>query len=334
MGSYAFAPQVGGIETVGKLLAKQWTALGHEVIVATKTQAKIEAPLPYKIHRGPSRSEMVRLLQWADVYFQSNVSLGLLSPWVSSRKPLFITHHTWVGHDRSRFHPAVLLKRLCTRFARNIAVSQAIADELPHCDAILSGPYDSHVFGPGESDARPKRDYLFVGRLVADKGVDVMIRALGELRDSGQVFTATIAGEGPARLEIEALIAKLSLADRVTLAGVVTGEALARCYRSHRILVVPSRWREPFGLVALEGMACGADVIVSDAGGLPEAGGPTARVFRNGDVPELARLMKESARLIAEPTEKARHLGKYSIESVAARYLEIFQSALEISPKR
>ena len=99
----------------------------------------------------------------------------------------------------------------------------------------------------------------------------------------------------------------------------------------HRILVVPSRWREPFGLVALEGIACGCVAVVSADGGLIDAAGPCGRSVPNGDVPALARCLRE---LLTEPTQIAYlragadvHLARHASSAVAQRYLEIIADA-------
>jgi len=82
-----------------------------------------------------------------------------------------------------------------------------------------------------------------------------------------------------------------------------------------RILVVPSLWNEPFGIVALEGIACGLAVVGSAGGGLPEAIGPCGLTFPNGDAAALAARLAELLRrpgrigelLAAAPAHLARH---------------------------
>jgi glycosyltransferase involved in cell wall biosynthesis len=94
----------------------------------------------------------------------------------------------------------------------------------------------------------------------------------------------------------------------------------------HRILVVPSRWPEPFGIVALEAIACGCVVVGSAGGGLSEAIGPCGLTFPNGDGAALAHVLRE---LLGNPervaelgTGGASHLARFSPSAVAKRYLE------------
>ena len=108
--------------------------------------------------------------------------------------------------------------------------------------------------------------------------------------------------------------------------------------RQHNIMVVPSIWEESFGVVALEGAACGCVVLGSDGGGLPEAIGPCGTTFRRGDVSDLGSKL---AYLLRHPAEWDRyraaapaHLELHRPERVARRYLEVFEHAAEGSPVR
>jgi glycosyltransferase involved in cell wall biosynthesis len=105
---------------------------------------------------------------------------------------------------------------------------------------------------------------LAAGRLVAEKGFDVAIAAA---RAAG--VPLTIAGEGPDELRLRSLAA----GSEVTFAGWVSAERLRELRAGAAVLLVPSRWEEPFGYVALDALAVGVPVLASDAGGLPEVVG-------------------------------------------------------------
>ncbi len=92
----------------------------------------------------------------------------------------------------------------------------------------------------------------------------------------------------------------------------------------HRCLVVPSRWAEPFGIVALEGVASGCIVIGSNAGGLPEAIGPGGVTFPNGDTNSLAERMKEAMTSIQlNRLDVESHLDIHRGLGIAQKYLTI-----------
>ena len=133
---------------------------------------------------------------------------------------------------------------------------------------------------------------MFLGRLVSDKGVDVLLAALALLAARGAPARARrSSATGPSGRGLEEQAARLGIAGQVRFLGSRQGEEIVRLLNAHRILVVPSRYDEPFGIVALEGIACGCLVIGSRGGGLKEAIGRCGLTFRNGDAGELADLL-------------------------------------------
>jgi len=131
---------------------------------------------------------------------------------------------------------------------------------------------------------------------------------------------------------MQKLLADFDLPGQVTFAGAQTGADLARTFNAHRILVVPSRYEEPFGVVALEGIACGCLVVGSGGGGLPEAIGPCGLTFPNGDAKALADILEKLLRMPSERdrflSAAAAHLANFQPRVIADRYLDLFQSKL------
>jgi glycosyltransferase involved in cell wall biosynthesis len=159
------------------------------------------------------------------------------------------------------------------------------------------------------------RDLVFLGRLVSDKGVDVLLDALRVLSAAAAPPHLTIVGSGPEEGALRERARRLGLSERVEFVGTQAGDSLARTLAAHRVLVVPSRYDEPFGIVALEGIACGCVVVGSAGGGLPEAIGRCGRTFPNGDAAALARCLKE---LLESPEALATH------RADAAQHLDRF----------
>ena len=138
---------------------------------------------------------------------------------------------------------------------------------------------------------------LFVGRLVAYKGVDVLVDAMRSV-----AAVALLVGNGPQRMALQRRVEVLGLGDRVKFLGEVSDDELAALYHACDVFVLPSITRqEAFGVVQLEAMASGKPVISTDLGtgvGWVNHHGETGLVVPPGDVPALRDAMQ---RLLADP---------------------------------
>jgi len=203
-----------------------------------------------------------------------------------------------------------------------------VADRLSAHSFVIGNPYDDAIFHSMPEVARD-RTIIFVGRLVSDKGVDFLLQALDLLKRDGMSPDLTVVGSGPEESNLRKLVAALGLDRQVTSVGQKSGTELARILNRHLILAVPSRWAEPFGVVALEGIACGCVVVGSENGGLREAIGPCGLTFENGNAAALAAQLK---RLINEPETRtkfsraaAEHLANFRSDAVADAYLGVMR---------
>ena len=168
----------------------------------------------------------------------------------------------------------------------------------------------------------------FIGRLVPEKGVAVLLEALqheGTLR-------ARFAGTGPLASTLMDHAAALGVADRVELVGAVAPDAVVDFYRSVDVVAVPSlstpSWTEQFGRVAVEAMACGVPVVASDAGALPDVVANAGIVVPEGDARALATAVIAAA---GPRREELREGGLARAEectwdAVARDYLDLYRS--------
>jgi glycosyltransferase involved in cell wall biosynthesis len=169
-------------------------------------------------------------------------------------------------------------------------------------------------------------DVLYVGRLVDSKGVHVLLEALARL--SG--VSAAVAGDGPARAELEELSRDLGLTDRVRFLGWIGQEQRAALLRGSRVFVLPSLWDEPFGIVGVEALGAGLPVVATAAGGIPDwlDDGVTGILVPRGDRDTLARALD---RLLQDEPLRRRYASAGPIASERfslARHLDVLLPAL------
>jgi glycogen(starch) synthase len=314
------------------LLAERFARLGHDVRVVTRTPAPHPDDFAFTVLRRPGPAALLAAVHWCDVFFQANVSLRGLWPLALVRRPWAVSHHSWYCRGDGRIAWQDRLKRFLLRYAAvSISVSQAMAADLATPSLVIPNAYRDDLFRTLPEVPRT-RDLAFLGRLVSDKGADLLMAALGRLAEAGLRPGLTVVGDGPELPALRAQAERGGLSAQIEFAGARTGEELVRLLNEHRILVVPSRYHEPFGLVALEGIACGCVVAGSAGGGLPEAIGPCGRTFRNGSVEELAALLGD---LLRRPEELGtlhagapEHLARHGSERVARLYLAALHEGL------
>jgi len=326
--SHAYAPSVGGIESVTEMLAREWIRLGHEVRIITRTPDAEGHGDTISVIRNPTPLKLFRNVSWCDIYFQNNVSVGTLWAALLCGKPVIITHQTWISQGI-----VGMVKRLFIRMARTrVAISRAVGGKL-QTDQVIPNPYRDEVF-KSEGGEKRDREILFVGRLVTDKGCDLLLDAMSLLAKQKIHPLLSIVGSGSEEPLLRKRVQELGLESQVLFLGGRLGNDLASEYRRHRILVIPSRWEEPFGIVALEGIACGCRIVASDTGGLPESVGPCGILFSSRDPASLAEALKlEFHHAEVSGDDALMHLQRHRPGVVALEYLSLFSRLLESNPR-
>ncbi|TAK25762.1 MAG: glycosyltransferase family 1 protein [Chloroflexota bacterium] len=174
----------------------------------------------------------------------------------------------------------------------------------------------------------------FLGRIEAYKGVLDLVDACSGLTVDWRL---TFVGEGPASSEVIARAAGLGVSDRVTIRPPVPSTEVPEVYRSLDAIALPSRttprWKEQFGRVLTEGMACGAIPVGSDSGEIPTVIGDAGFVFPEGD----AAALRDRLTTIAVDQELAatlrrrgreRAMTHYTQRAIAAQTVELYHQAL------
>lgn len=330
-----FYPQLGGVETVAWLLAHEWHRLGEKVTIVSDSacEGSDGREIPFPVHHRPGPLKWLSLMREADMFAHMNISLKALWPLLFVRRPFVAVNHAYYQSNDAgqRFWRDRLKLRVMEMADANIGVSQAVSKQLPGQTAIIVNPVDLSNYQTGPASAHTK-DLVFLGRLVSQKGCGLLLQSLDKLRHQGLRPSLTIIGAGPERPNLDQLVTSLNLDEQVSFAGRPSSEEVARILSQHQLMVVPSIWEESFGVVALEGAACGCVVLAADGGGLPEAVGPAGLTFKKGDVDDLAAklqwLLEDCTRLDPFRAAAPAHLARHSPEVVAAQYLEIFRKVV------
>ena len=175
----------------------------------------------------------------------------------------------------------------------------------------------------------------YVGRLSPEKGIVTLLDALTELRDLD--VRCVIAGDGPARADLEHHAERTGVANRVRWLGYVPHDAIASAYAACDVITVPSltvpNWTEQFGRVVIESLSYSRPVLTSDSGELPNLVADTQGgwTFREGDHTDLARQVRA---LAAEPTlvhvagadGRGAVGARYSLDAVSHRFVTAIDS--------
>lgn len=222
------------------------------------------------------------------------------------------------------------------------AAAREAACSLGYCGPAAVLPQiglDPEVFSPG--DGTPVRESLglagfvagYVGRLVPQKGVDLLLHAVALLPE----VSAVILGSGPMEGALKELARELGTAERVRFVPAVPVAEVPAHLRALDVLVLPSRttpvWKEQFGHVLIEAMACGVPTVGSYSGAIPEVIGPAGLLFPEGDAAALADAL-EGLRTRPALREHLARIGRqrvlehYTHEQIAHRTADIYRQAL------
>lgn len=323
--SSTFYPNVGGLEYIMKALSSQWSKSGHEVTVVTPIVIDSDADKGFSFNtvRTNSLVRLFKLARKADVFVEANISLRTALVGCLFRKKWWVIHHVHYQHGSTSTGK---LKNLLTYISKNIAVSHFLAKTLAGSSNVIHNCYASQVFNNDTSRER-KRELLFVGRLVSDKGIHFLLDLFVRVKIMYPTISLTIVGSGPEEAYVQRFIQQHHLQNSVCLLGSLDPASTALQYQSHQILLVPSLWDEPFGVILLEGLASGIQVIASKIGGLPEAGKNFVVYKEAGKVDEWIQaidycLQKQSDKNI----EIESWLLSRTEESVANEYLQVFKN--------
>ena len=205
-------------------------------------------------------------------------------------------------------------QRLIDRLARIIPVSAYIAGRMPPTDKITVLPNCLDLAAVPPSPAERDKSILFAGRVVADKGADIFVAACALALPHLPGWRAEMIGADRFRADSPDTPFLRRLRPLAEAAGIAMlgyrphADVLATMARA-AIVVVPSRWPEPFGLTALEALACGATLLYAPNGGLPEVAGNAGIVIDPENIADIAAAIIQAATRPAPCPSRARRFG-------------------------
>ena len=340
------------------------------VVTRTADTTPQDASWPFRVVRRPSPLRLLRLLRNADVIHVAGPAMLPMVIGLILRKSLVITHHVYqsvcpnglliYGPDRSvcpghfmegRYRKCLQcnsgeigwfgsLRSLILQFPRrwlcklttvNVAITNHVARRiaLPHTQTVLYGIRDPGWAPPVQNGHGVEIGY--VGRLVPEKGVPILLNAAKRLHDDGLTFHLTIIGDGPLRRNLENEVRRSDLAGCVSFVGGFSGPDLERVVRPLQIVVMPSVWEETAGLSAIEQMMRGQVVVASDIGGLSEVVGDCGVKVAPGDPDALyvsLRQLLESPSLFASfgQAARARATSVFNLPAMIDKHVALYKT--------
>ena len=234
--------------------------------------------------------------------------------------------------------PLMLQLKLWRRW-RSVFKAMVAASEAVRVRLLAEGVGPIEVIHNGIAAAAPRSSLssaptiAFAGRLVREKGVDVLLRAFALLKSRLPEAKLVICGDGPDRKRIENLILELNLPDDVSMRGFLPTRQVVETFRRSWVVAVPSVWEEPFGHVGIEAMMNGIPIVASKIGGLAEIveDGRTGFVVPPNDSEALSSALLKIAgdRQMAETMGRAAHeraMARFSEEELVRRFVNVYRS--------
>ena len=276
-----------------------------------------------------------------------------LHRWARSSAPISL--FTWDNIQRPRRFPIGVAKRRLRRFALERATllvcgNQEAADLIRLRDGYRRKTVVLPQLGADPQEHQPGSELQlrrqlglgdelcvgFMGRLVPEKGIVLLLQALASLRDLR--WKLLLVGTGPLEEKVRTeWVPRFN--DRIVLHKAVSHSQVPRYLRCMDIFVLGSyrtrRWKEQFGLTLVQAMMLGIPCVGSSSGAIPEVLGPGGLVFEEGNINDLRNKLE----LLLSSTVQRKELGmrarefackNYTLHQVAKKYLELFANMLDV----
>jgi glycogen(starch) synthase len=356
----SFWPSVGGITVHAARLLPALQERGHEIIVVAFA-SKDSLNVPYEtlhqnipIYRFPlwkshnDIGETIKIRQQIaqlrrsfgpDLIHMNAIGVGDFFLFSSSPGPppplLIALHGEWPKQSE-------IVARHTLRCADwVIGVSEAIlecgrqlAPEITPRSSVIHNAISEPLIEPAPLPVRPPR-LLCIGRLVPEKGFDLALAALASIVGRFPGLSLVISGDGPERVALQRQATNLGIESAVEFTGWILPDAVPALINTAAVVLMPSRWEEPFGLVALESALMARPIIAAKVGGIPEivVHNQTGLLVPPGNSSALAEAI---ACLVQDPdtaqrmgwAARSRALDNFSFQRHVDAYEAVYRSVM------
>ncbi len=293
-----FWPNLGGIEVLAMKTLPALQKRGHELIVVT-SHGELDLPdrseyngIPvyrfpfWKVLTKRDLKEVIKVKKQVaelkqtfqpdlvHLHFPGHIAYFHLNTVSAHPVPTLLTVHTdfygLPGDANTLFGQVIRSATWVNAVSKaTLADTLQIVPDIIHRSSVIYNGLNVPELLP-EPLPFDKPQILCLGRLAHEKGIDLAITAFASVLKPFPQARLVIAGDGPARSDLEGQVAALGLESTIEFTGWISPEKVPQLMNQSTVVVMPSRYREPFGLVALEAAQMARPVVATRVGGLPE----------------------------------------------------------------
>jgi glycogen(starch) synthase len=357
----AFWPEIGGLELFCMRLAEAWQERGHACAVITDRRTTDQlntlsyrgipvhetsfepalrgADLPRLRRQHEACSRLIDEFRPDVIHLNSVLrgAIGFLLQQRRRRRPAVLTLH---DHALS-LHAKGTGPELVRSADVITAISQSQRKFILGCEPgmgdrtrVILNALPAPALAPAPYPPHPR--LLVIGRLVREKGFDLAIRAFAALAPKFPPLTLTVVGEGTEAGALRRLAQETGFPARIHFRGWIDLEEIPAVINEHSLVVMPSRWEEPFGLVALQAAHMARPIVAARTGALPEIvlAGVTGSLVPNEDLSAYTAALHcflEDPGLIEKMGRQAReHVeNHFSFRHFIANYENAYHDAVK-----
>lgn len=295
--SYTFLPEIGGVATNVSILAGAFADAGHDVTLVTPTKGPVDG-YRFTVVRQPGATQLIKLYRNADVLILSNLSLGLAWPLLLFPRDFALRHHSESAFQLTDSFTDRLRRKLRDR-ATHFTTSAYIGriSGLPKFEVTHPFASIEYVTDETKLPLSARSAIVYVGRIEEEKGVAWLLDRWPLLQKLTGETELRLVGSGSYDDQLRHRIKTENLSGVQVLGPKDKRQTAVEMGRA-RYIVVPSLWQEPFGAVALEGVAAGAIPIIADRGGLTETAGELGSYYDPDDDDSFSQAVSRAKALL------------------------------------